>query len=178
MSTPDRPSRVTLAKFEDYAAAQRAVDHLSDRGFPVEAVSIVGRDLRYVEHVTGRMTTGNAATIGALQGAVLGALFSLAFGLIFTFDPSPVLPLLVVYGTLAGAVLGGLFGAMSHSAGGGRDFASVGSVVADRYELLVDADVAERAAEALREIGVTTGAEAGDGTPATDGAPARDRSAV
>ena len=108
---------MTLAVFDDYPSVQQAVDHLADHGFPVDRVSIVGRDLRYVEQVTGRMTVATAAVLGALQGASLGALFALAFGLIFTFSPDPALPLLVVYGIVAGAALGALFGALGHAAG-------------------------------------------------------------
>jgi len=53
-------------------------------------------------------------------------------------------------------VLGALFGALSHAAGSGRrDFASVPSVVADRYDLVVDADLADPAAALLRDLGPT-----------------------
>jgi hypothetical protein len=156
MTDADTPTAVTLHTFEDYPSVQRAVDHLADHGFPVERVSIVGRDLRYVEQVTGRMTVGTAALLGALNGAVIGSLFALGFGLIFTYRPNPALPLLVLYGIVAGGVLGALFGALSHAAGSGRrDFASVPSVVADRYDLLVDADLADRAAALLRDLGAT-----------------------
>ena len=160
---------MTLHTFEDYASVQHAVDHLADRGFPVERVAIVGRDLRYVERVTGRMTVGTAALLGALHGAVIGSLFALGFGLIFTYRPNPALPLLVLYGIVAGGVLGALFGAASHAAGSGRrDFASVPSVVADRYDLLVDADLADRAAALLPDLGPTA-----DTRPARTARPVR-----
>ncbi len=160
---------MTLAVFDDYPAVQQAVDHLADHGFPVDRVSIVGRDLRYVEQVTGRMTVATAAALGALQGAVLGALFALGFGLIFTFSPDPALPLLVVYGIVAGAALGALFGALSHAAGGGRDFTSVPTMVADHYALVVAPDVADRAAVLLRDLGVPVAGGTADGAT-TDGA--------
>src|SRR4051812_39797424 len=154
--SPGTRAPVTLAVFDDYPSVEEAVDHLADHGFPVERVSIVGRDLRYVEQVTGRMTVATAALLGALQGTVIGSLFALGFGLIFTYRPNPALPLLVLYGIVAGGVLGALFGALSHAAGSGRrDFASVPSVVADRYDLLVDADLADRAAALLRDLGAT-----------------------
>ena len=51
---PDR--RVTVATYEDYLTAQRAVDFLSDNKFPVDQVSIVGEDVRLVERVLGRWT--------------------------------------------------------------------------------------------------------------------------
>ena len=146
----DTRSRRTIASFDDYADAQRAVDRLSDEGFPVERVSIVGTGLRYVEQVTGRLTTGRAALIGATQGAALGALFGLVFGLIFTIDPDPAILFLVLYGLVAGAIFGALLGAITHAATGGtRDFASVAGMKADRYEVMVDDDLAERAARIL-----------------------------
>jgi hypothetical protein len=55
----------TVARFEDYQAAQRAVDRLSDDGFPVEKLDIIGSDLRLVERVTGRLTRARAAAAGA-----------------------------------------------------------------------------------------------------------------
>jgi len=152
-SSIDTRSRRTVASFDDYADAQRAVDRLSDEGFPVARVTIVGTGLRYVEQVTGRMTTGRAALMGATQGATLGALFGLVFGLIFTIDPNPALLLLVLYGLVAGAIFGALLGAITHAATGGmRDFASVAGMEADRYEVVVDDDVADQAASILRSM--------------------------
>jgi hypothetical protein len=46
----------TAATFDDYASAQRAVDRLSDDGFGVDKLDIVGSDLRLIERVTGRLT--------------------------------------------------------------------------------------------------------------------------
>jgi hypothetical protein len=51
----------TVARFEDYQAAQRAVDRLSDGGFPVRKLDIVGSDPRLVE----RVTTGTVASASA-----------------------------------------------------------------------------------------------------------------
>ena len=53
---------VVVATYPDYAAAQQAVDYLSDNKFPVEQTAIVGTDLRLVENVLGRLTTGRAAS--------------------------------------------------------------------------------------------------------------------
>ena len=61
-----------MASYDDYALAQRAVDQLSDDGFPVEHLDIVGSDLRLVERVTGRLTKGRAAAAGAASGAWFG----------------------------------------------------------------------------------------------------------
>jgi uncharacterized membrane protein len=139
-----------VAAFDTYAEAQRAVDHLSDRGFPVEHVAIVGKGLSYVERVTGRLTTARAALLGAMQGALLGAVFGLLAALIFTLDPNPASALLVLYGLVLGAILGALLGALTHSSTGGeRDFASVAGMEAERYIVEVDEELADRATELL-----------------------------
>jgi uncharacterized membrane protein len=151
MRTLAASARREVAAFDTYAEAQRAVDHLSDRGFPVEHLAIVGQGLRYVEQVTGRLTTARAALLGAAQGALLGAIFGLLAGLIFTLDPSPAIPLLVLYGLVVGTIFGAIAGALSHAMSGGeRDFASVSGMEADRYVLLVDEDHADKATEILR----------------------------
>jgi hypothetical protein len=157
-TTTGRPRR-PIATFDTYADAQRAVDRLSDAGFPVERVAIVGHDLRYVEQVAGRLTTGRAALMGALQGSLLGGLLGLIVALAFSLDPNPAAPLLVLYGIVAGGLLGALFGALTHAAmGGERDFASVGGLQADRFEVMADEDVADRAVELLRGAGSTPSA--------------------
>jgi uncharacterized membrane protein len=148
-STPRR----AVAAYDSYAEAQRAVDHLSDRDFPVEHVAIVGEGLKYVEQVTGRLTTGRAALLGAAQGALIGGIFGLLMGLIFTYDPNPVVPLLMLYGIVSGALLGATFGALLHALSGGkRDFSSVSGMQSDRYEVLVDEDLAGRAAALLDDL--------------------------
>jgi hypothetical protein len=147
-------ARRTVATFGDYAEAQRAVDHLSDNGFPVDRVAIVGRGLRYVEQVAGRLTTGRAALAGAAQGSFIGALFGLIASLVFTLDPDPAIFVLVLYGIVAGALFGGFFGAAMHVVTGGeRDFTSVSGLTAETFEIQVDEDVADRAAELLRTLG-------------------------
>ena len=54
----------SLAVYDDYAAAQKAVDFLSDNKFPVEQCMIVGTDLKRIERITGRLTTGRVALGG------------------------------------------------------------------------------------------------------------------
>jgi hypothetical protein len=154
------PTRRTVATYDEYREAQRAVDWLSDEGFPVEHAAIIGSGLRSVEQVTGRVTTGRAALAGAGQGAMIGLLFALLFGLFFT---GPEFLGLLVYALVAGAILGAGFGALAHAAmGGQRDFASVAGMRADRYEVVVDESVADQAAELLGRLpGAPEGRKAG-----------------
>ena len=142
--------RTTVASYETYAEAERAVDFLSDDGFPVERVAIVGTGLRSVEQVGGRLTTGRAALQGATQGAMLGLLFGLLFGLFFH---GPAFFGVVIYGLAAGIVFGAAFGALGHAAQGGRrDFASVQGIRAERYEIQVDHEVSARAKQTLERL--------------------------
>src|SRR5690349_21089414 len=67
----NRPT-VTVGTYQDYPAAQRAVDFLADNRFPVEHTAIIGTNLTLVETVLGRMTTGRAALAGAASGAWFG----------------------------------------------------------------------------------------------------------
>ena len=110
--------RYALGSYPDYSQAQAVVDHLSDAGFPVETVSIVGADLRLVERVTGRLTRGRAALAGALSTAWLGVLFGLFIGLFAESAAAPLL--LAVYGFLMGAAFGAVLGFAAHAATGGR----------------------------------------------------------
>jgi hypothetical protein len=141
-------ARRAVASFSSYRDAQQAVDRLSDAGFPVERVAIVGSGLRYVEQIGGRLTTGRATLNGAGQGALIGLLFALLFGIFFT---GPDFLGLLVYGIVAGALFGALFGLLMHTATGGqRDFTSVARTEADRYEVMVDEEVAGEAERLLQ----------------------------
>jgi hypothetical protein len=142
--------KTTVATYDSYPEAERAVDLLSDRGFPVERVAIVGTGLKSVEQVAGRLTVGRAALVGAGQGAMLGLLFGLLFGLFFE---GPAFFGVVLYGLVAGAVFGTVLGALSQAAQGGRrDFASITGMRADHYEIQVDPEVADRARQMLGEL--------------------------
>jgi len=151
---PDRqdlavaPRRGTMvAGYDTYAEAQQAVDRLSDAGFPVEHVQIVGRDVEIVENVTGRLTTARAALAGAATGAWFGLFIGLLVGL---FTTGPEWLGLVLGGVLIGAFWGAVFGFIAHWATRGmRDFSSVRGLVARRYDVLVDDEHAARARELL-----------------------------
>jgi len=83
----------SLAVYDDYAAAQKAVDFLSDQEFPVENCMIVGTDLKQVERITGRLTTNKVALGGALSGLWLGILIVTIFAINLRLFPSGGFPL-------------------------------------------------------------------------------------
>jgi hypothetical protein len=143
-------ARTTVATYSTYREAERAVDFLSDQGFPVERAAIVGTGLKTVEQIAGRLTTGRAALLGAGQGAFVGLLFGLLFGLFFE---GPEFFGVVLYGLVAGIVFGAIFGAIGQAMQGGRrDFASIQSMQAERYELQVDHEVSAKAKQTLAEL--------------------------
>lgn len=139
---------VTVATYRDYSSAQRAVDYLSDRRFPVEHTSIVGTNLALVETVLGRLTTARAALTGAAAGAWFGLFIGLLFGIFTVTNWVSVVITAVVIGAIWGAIFGGVAHGMSS---GLRDFTSTTSLRASEYAVNVDADFAEQARQLLAQ---------------------------
>jgi hypothetical protein len=139
----------SLGVHDRYEDAQKAVDHLADHGFPVENCMIVGTDLKQVERVTGRLTTGRVAMGGLLSGVWLGLFVGLVLSL---FGEGSVL---AVIGSTAlfGALFGVIWALVGYAATRGRrDFTSVTQVVATRYEVLVEHKHAQQGRELLAQM--------------------------
>jgi hypothetical protein len=148
-TVPTMPTGVEVASYATYLEAQKAVDHLSDKAFPVQLVTIVGTDLRLVERITGRLTYARVAGAGAMSGAWFGLMISLLY---WVFTPSGEFPLLA--GVLIGAAFGILFAIVSYAfTGGKRDFTSASQVVASRYAVLCEPGHAGQAGQLLAEGG-------------------------
>lgn len=148
-------SRRTVTSVSSYEEAERTVDYLSDQGFPVEHVTIVGTGLRYVEQVKKRLTTWGATGVGAAYGALLGLFWGLLFALFFTVDSGSFWGVLL-YSLVIGVVFGALCGAIGHAATRGRrDFSSVSDTRADRYEVQVDDSHAQAADDLLAHMSAT-----------------------
>jgi hypothetical protein len=150
-SDPGRldPAAEAVATYDDYASAQRAIDFLSDNKFPVHQVTVVGEDVRLVEHVLGRLTTTRAAGAGALSGLWFGLLIGLLVGIFTTAGWL----WLIIGAALIGAAWGAVFGAVGHAmTGGQRDFQSVNALVANRYTVTVPPEHAPAARQLLAEL--------------------------
>jgi len=139
----------SLGVYDEYADAQRAVDHLADRDFPVENCMIVGTDLKQVERVTGRLTTGRVAVGGALSGLWLGLFVGLIFSLFGTGETLQIVLSTAVFGVLFGLIWALIGYAATR---GSRDFTSVSQVVATKYEVLVEHKHAARGRELLADL--------------------------
>jgi hypothetical protein len=138
---------LSLGVHERYEDAQKTVDFLADHDFPVQNCLIVGTDLKQVERVTGRLTTGKVAMGGLLSGIWLGLFVGLIFSLFG--EEGSALPMI-----LSTVLFGAVFGLVWALAGyavtrGRRDFTSVSQVVATRYEVLVEHKYAEQARQLL-----------------------------
>lgn len=138
---------MSLGVHDSYEEAQAVVDYLSDQEFPVDQCMIVGTDLKQVERVTGRLTTGRVALGGVASGVWLGLFVGLIFALFAPTGDALVTVLgAVAFGAFFGVVWALIGYAMTR---GRRDFVSVTQVVATRYEVLTEHKHAERARELL-----------------------------
>lgn len=143
------PAGQEVASFATYPEAQFAVDSLSDSGFPVQHLTIVGTDLRQVERITGRMSWGRAAAAGAGSGMWIGFFFAAMMAM---FNPEGASGTLFVSCVLLGVVWGMLFQLVSYALSRGRrDFTSISQVVASRYSILASAQ-AQEAAQGLAQV--------------------------
>jgi len=141
----------SLAVYDDYAAAQKAVDFLSDEKFPVEQLMIVGTDLKRIERITGRLTTPRVAIGGLISGVWFGLFIGLVIMLFASEDDSALT--IILSTVLFGALFGVIFALVSYAfTRGQRDFSSVTAVVATKYEVLVEHKSAAQARELLAKL--------------------------
>jgi hypothetical protein len=141
--TGEGPHKVVLGTYSTHEAAQHAVDVLAEHKFPVEHVTIVGNGLKLEERVLGRWTFGRALLTGAGTGAWIGLLIGLIFWIV-----SPWAPGALISGVILGLVFGAVFSAIAFALHR-RTYMSAHAVVADRYDILVDAEFADEARRLL-----------------------------
>lgn len=139
----------TVATFRQYEGAQKAVSKLIANDVPARDIAIVGTALRSIEKVTGRLGWAQAAWQGALNGVLIGLLFS-AVMVIW----APGASMAVIGGVLLmGVAFGMLLRVVSYTiVRRRRDFASVMTVAADHYEVAV---AQAHSAAARRLLGTT-----------------------
>ena len=142
------PQGEEVASFATYPEAQRAVDALSDQGFPVQHLAIIGTDLRQVERITGRMSWGRAAMSGAMNGLWIGMFFGIIMSVAGSSGPRLNFWACVLLGVLWGIVFQLFSYALTR---GRRDFTSISQVVASRYSIIAAREVHE-ATQALTDV--------------------------
>ena len=123
-----------IADYATYQAAQKAVSQLVEADIPARDIAIIGHGLRSVETVTGRLGYAAAARSGAINGILLGLLFSAIFVL---GTPNAAIQLFVGV-MFVGIALGMLMSLITYAiVRRRRDYTSVTQVLADRYEVTV-----------------------------------------
>ena len=142
------PQGEEVASFATYPEAQRAVDALSDQGFPVQHLAIIGTDLRQVERITGRMSWGRAAMSGAMNGLWIGMFFGIIMSVAGSSGPRLNFWACVLLGVLWGIVFQLFSYALTR---GRRDFTSISQVVASRYSIIAAREIHE-ASRALADV--------------------------
>ena len=140
---PQMPTGTEVASYETYAQARAGVDFLSDAGFDVSAITIVGSDLHLVERVKGRLTIARASLSGASSGGLWGALGGM---LMSAGQNAGGTGSWVVGGIIVGALIGMALSALSFIIRGrSRDLVSS----QQRYAVLASADI-DRAYQILQ----------------------------
>lgn len=164
----------TVATFTDYESAQKAVSRLIASDIPARDIAIVGMGLRSIERVTGRLGYATAARSGAVNGLLLGLLFSaiLVIG-------APTVPIQAFVGVLfVGIAIGMLLAIVSYSfVRRRRDYASVMQVLADHYDLTVAASSIHRARQVLGDRPAPAASPSAPVAPAASGTDAPDAGA-
>lgn len=147
MVAPVIPKGETISTYDTHQHAQLAVDALARANFPVNQVAIVGNDIRSVERVTGKVTWGRVALMGALSGMYLGLFLSL---ILLIVNPTVGLAGVFLAAITIGAGFGMLFGVLTHAINRNRrDFSSVMQIVAGRYDLVTEPELVHQARQVL-----------------------------
>ena len=152
-SSFDGGDTAVIATYARYEGAQGAVDTLSDAGFDVARSAIVWNGLKRVEHVVGRETVATAALKGAAAGAWFAGFFGLLVALFVDTEGVGEVTGIVLTYLVIGAVVGAIWFGIAHwQTRGRRDFAAVGTLEAESYDVRVPIDQRD---DAERILGVT-----------------------
>ena len=144
-----------IADYATYQGAQQAVSQLVQGDIPARDIAIVGHGLRSVEAVTGRLGYAAAARSGAINGVLLGLLFSAIFVL---GTPGAAIQLFAGV-MLVGIAIGMLLSLVTYAVlRRRRDYTSVTQVLADRYEVTVLPRSIHRAREIVGHVVAPTAA--------------------
>ena len=148
------PQGTSLLTVSTYEEAVGAVDALAEADFAVEHIAIVGRGVRTVEDVKGRYGPARAIASTALTGALIGLFFGLLFDWWGALTPAVDWGWLALWGLVYGAFAGLIVGLVFNAAGPRREFASVRTLDADRYDVTLTGGDRAEALRILREAGI------------------------
>ncbi len=144
---PVIPQGEVIGEFKTYAEASDLVNLLIEKQFPSGQIAIVGKDLRTVERVRGKLSNARVALGGATTGSWLGLIWGLIFGTnqeaVTTQDAFAPVISAVFIGAGVGMLINILRFAFSKNK---RSFISQSTVVASKYQVQVPRNLADQAA--------------------------------
>src|SRR5271157_911987 len=107
----------TIGLYDTMSEAEEAIKSLDKAGFPIKQVSIITQNFESEKVVHGYVTAGDVVRTSADTAAWVGGIFGLLVGAAFIWVPG-FGPLLVA-GSFASIMLGGMEGVVAGAAGGG-----------------------------------------------------------
>jgi len=137
------PSAEIIAKFDTYDAAVEHVEKLLSGEFPVRQIAIVGRGVRTVERMRGRIGYPRIALSGAINGSLIGLVFH-----IFTSgatDAGGYASTLITFAGI-GAMANLIRFSISRNK---RSFTAQSSIIADSYEIQIPKDLKAQSEDAI-----------------------------
>ena len=147
--TPALPRRRIVATFDTFLDAQSTIERLTDADLGAERATILAEGLRLVGRPSAGPQVRPTVTLGAITGLVVGVLLAWAYGLVAV--PAASLPAVVGGGLLIGLVVGSASGWLTaRIVALRRDPSSRTGLDAERFSVVVDEEVAERAVRILR----------------------------
>ena len=137
------PSAEIIAKFDTYEAAAAHVEKMLTGDFPVKQIAIVGRGVRTVERLRGKIGFPRVALSGALNGAVIGLIWHT-----FTSTATDAGSYASTVVTFAG--IGMMANLIRFSfTRNKRSFTGQNSFIADSYEIQIPKDLKAQSEDAL-----------------------------
>jgi hypothetical protein len=137
------PSAEIIAKFDTYEAAVEHVEKLLSGEFPVRQIAIVGRGVRTVERMRGRIGYPRIALSGAINGSLIGLVWH-----IFTSGANDAGSYASAIITFAG--MGAMANLIRFSLSRNkRSFTAQSSLIADSYEIQIPKDLKAQSEDAI-----------------------------
>ncbi len=130
----------TVAVFDEYLKASRALRYLIDKGLSSDSLRLEGHDLKVVERMSKQFPLASFLIRGVLNGIVYGALLMLLSSFTKTeWVSDPMMRVLVSFGI--GMACGLVIAALQYLALRGRNRAVERIIVADTYKVLAESDI-------------------------------------
>jgi hypothetical protein len=141
------PQGEVIAEFKTHAEAAELVTRLIDGKFPAGSIAVVGKDLRTVERVRGKLSNARVALGGATTGSWLGLIWGLIFGASAETTTTQEAFAPVVSAIFIGAGIGMLINILRFAFAKNKPgFISQSTVVASKYQVQVPSQLADQAA--------------------------------